>query len=339
MAESPATAPRERGWFHVLLALAALFLAPQLPPLRALVPVDQTTLLLTPVLASCFVVGWWAGGRVWLAVIWVAVTIFALSYAPGIDPSAYRDLSRAWGLMVAGTFGIACVTASSRPFLPRGLAAVGLAMLLALVLSVIGELPPQRAESVFAAQFALRNAQGAAAAQQLAQLVPGLAGLAEWGIRMMSATAEVGLRLFPALLALQGLAACALAWSLYHRLSRVRIGPPLGRLREFVFGDQFVWGLVAGAALVLLPALSPLQWLGLNLVAFFGALYALRGLGVAVWLLSGRRAPLVAGIAGAAALAGPIAVVAAFGIGVSDTWFDWRGLTRAPSPGSAGAAP
>ncbi len=338
MNEGPASAPREQGFSKVLLALAALFFGPLLPPLRALLPIEQMTLLLIPALAACFVVGWWAGGRLWIALVWVAVTILTFWYVPAAEATAYRDLSRAWGLIVAGAFGIACVTAGSRPFLARGLAAVGLAALLALILSGIGQLPPQRAESVFAAQFALRNAQSAAALQQLTQGFPQLVGLAERWMRVVSATADAALALYPALLALQGLAVCALAWALYHRLSRIRIGPPLGPLRNFAFGDQFVWGLVAGAGLALLPAFSPLQGLGLNLLAFFGALYALRGVGVVAWFLNERGRLLKAGILGAAVLAGPIAPVVAFGVGVGDTWFDWRSRHRGAIPPSGGAA-
>lgn len=325
MGDAPAPAPRERGWWTVLLALATLLLVPTVPPMRALFPIEQMTMLLIPAVAACFIVGWWAGGRFWPALMWVAATIFAFWAVPGPETSAYRDLARAWALIVAGAFGIACVTAGARPFLSRGLSAVGLAILLALVLAAIGDFPAGRAESVFASQYALRNAQSAAALQQSARFFPQLEGLADWGVQMISATADVALQLYPALLALQGLAVCAVAWALYHRLSRVRIGPPLGRLSEFAFGDQFVWGLIAGAALALLPALSPLRGLGFNLLAFFGVLYALRGVGVTAWFLRGRGRTLAAGVLAAAVLAGPIAPVAAFGVGVGDTWFDWRG--------------
>ncbi len=338
MRDGPASPPREQGWWPALFALAALFLVPLVPPLRALLPIEQMTMLLVPTVTACFVIGWWAGGRSWPALLWTAATIFAFWVMPGPEASAYRDLARAWGLIVAGAFGLVCVGAGARPFLARGLAAVGLAVLLALLLAAIGELPPGRAESVFAAQYALRNAQSAAALQQSARFFPQLEGLTEWGAQLMSATSDVALRLYPALLALQGLAVCAVSWALYHRLSRVRIGPPLGRLREFVFGDQFVWGLIAGATLALLPALSPLQGVGFNLLAFFGVLYAIRGAGVIAWFLHGRGRALAAGVVAAAVLAGPIAPVAAFGVGVGDTWFDWRGRFGSSGPPDGGRA-
>src|SRR6202043_819262 len=62
---------------------------------------------------------------------------------------------------------------------------------------------------------------------------------------------------FPALLGLESLAALAIAWSLYHRISRARIGEPLGRLQDFRFNDQLVWGLIVGVVLVMMPTFVP----------------------------------------------------------------------------------
>ena len=62
---------------------------------------------------------------------------------------------------------------------------------------------------------------------------------------------SAGVAVFPALLALESLAALALAWATYHRLSRARLGAPLRPLREFRFNDQLVWGLIVGLTIVL----------------------------------------------------------------------------------------
>jgi hypothetical protein len=148
---------------------------------------------------------------------------------------------------------------------------------------------------------------------------------------------EAAAPLFPALLALESLAACALAWALYHRLSRARLGAPLGALREFTFSDQLVWGLVAGFSLLVLPAFKALAHVGLNLVVFLGALYALRGFGIVIWFLPRGRAAVTVLFSIVALLLGPLAVPMAFGLGVSDTWIDWRRRPRAnSSPGSPG---
>ena len=154
-------------------------------------------------------------------------------------------------------------------------------------------------------------------------------------------TAEQSPAFFPALLALETLAALGLAWALYHRVGRARIGAPLARLREFRFNDQFIWGLVGGLALLVVPGLGLVKDLGANLLVFFGALYAIRGLGVLAFFL----APGVLGVAAAvgfvmlwAPYLNVVAVLgflslalAAFGLGLGDTWADWRSRARPTS--------
>ena len=68
--------------------------------------------------------------------------------------------------------------------------------------------------------------------------------------QVLTALPRLAAPAFPALLALESLLALALAWTLYHRFSRARIGEPLGRLKEFRFNDQLVWGLIVAVALV-----------------------------------------------------------------------------------------
>jgi hypothetical protein len=164
--------------------------------------------------------------------------------------------------------------------------------------------------------------RGAAWAARLAALPPLAAGLA------------------PALLALESLAALALAWALYHRLARTRIGPPHGALRDFRFNDQLVWGLVVGATFVLLPTLRALRPVGANLLVFFGALYALRGLGVLRWLAPDRvwagaalGLALLVPVLGAPLVVGAVAGIA-LAIGLADGWSDWRRPRPASSAGA-----
>ena len=144
--------------------------------------------------------------------------------------------------------------------------------------------------------------------------------------------------MFPALLALESLAALALVWATYHRLSRKRIGAPLAPLSEFRFNDQFVWGLIVGLVILVLPNLAGMRGLGANLVLFFGALYAVRGLGVLAWFMSpGTFATAI--VAGAVLVFVPVVNVVAvlgfmtlgvtaLGLGVGDTWADWRNRAR-----------
>jgi hypothetical protein len=132
---------------------------------------------------------------------------------------------------------------------------------------------------------------------------------------------------FPAFLALQSLAALALAWSLYHRVSRTRIGPPLAALREFRFNDQLIWGLVAGVVIVVLPTLADFKGVGMNLLLFFGALYVLRGLGVLTWFVAPRRLAL-AMLVVLAVIWWQVFSILSLGLGLGDTWLDWRSRAR-----------
>ena len=66
-------APAERGWGKLLIALAAFLLVPNIPQMRSLLPVEQTMVLFVPALAACTLVGWWAGGRAFLAIAWMAI--------------------------------------------------------------------------------------------------------------------------------------------------------------------------------------------------------------------------------------------------------------------------
>jgi hypothetical protein len=336
---APAPAPRERGWKGVLLALVAFVFLPQALALQAALPVTETVLLLVPALAVCFLVGWWQGGSLWLAALWAAVAVSGLllpDRLPGGGP--YADLARAWALLGAGAFGVVSLASPRRPLFPRALASCGVALLLAVMMLLVSGNPVSRAREVFAERLTQRSAAYAAAMEQWLTAVERGGGPSSWlrqvGDQMAeqaSGIARVAADAFPALLALETLAALALAWALYHRLSRTRIGPAMSPLRDFRFNDQMVWGFVAGLVLVLVPGLAGLQAVGWNLLLFFGVIYSLRGLGVVAWSLG--RIMRSARAAGALAIAGflllgPLAYLPALGLGLIDTWIDWRGRAR-----------
>jgi hypothetical protein len=175
----------------------------------------------------------------------------------------------------------------------------------------------------------------------LSAKLPPLADMPAEAEKELGVVAGWGVAVFPAILALQSLAALALAWATYHRLARTRLGPPLRPLREFRFNDQLVWGLIVGLTIVLLPTLNALHGVGKNLLIFFGALYAVRGFGVLSWFM----APGTFGIALAVgfvlllapvlnafvALAFLMLCVASLALGLGDTWADWRSRARSTS--------
>ena len=332
---APAPAPREQGWRRIILALLALVFLPLVPLLRAAVPIEQSLVLIIPALAACALVGWWAGGRPLLALSWLAMAVWILiTRLPGIPN--FMALSKGWALLMVGLFGVVSIMSPRQSFFPRALSALGLSFAVGLSLVVVAGKSPATIERTVRTEYTRRVeawlADWATVAQtkewqQVVRDNPGMETLSRESSERLQAIPPVTARVYPALLALESLAVLALAWGLYHRVSRARIGPPLAPLREFRFNDQLVWGLVAGITAVAVPTLTAFRTVGINLLVFFGALYALRGLGVLTWFFAPGRL-MVALTIGLAIFMWPLLGVFALGIGLGDTWLDWRSKPR-----------
>jgi hypothetical protein len=335
---------------------------PVTPQLRALLPLEQTLLLLVALIAACMVVGWRQGGSAWRALIWVAVAaaLIAWPWSPALGSyglvdrswaigtgNPYAALARGWTLLLAAAFGLVSVFSPAQPFTTRALSTLALAMGLGFVLVLVSPGGPARISTAMASEYTrridetmaqLREAAAAAKAKDRTvdadrwnQIVEGQA------VDISRSSSPI----VPAVLALESLAVMALAWSLYHRFSRVPIGPPLGRLRDFRFNDQLVWGVAVGASVFILPAFADGKDAGLNLLVFFGSLYVLRGLGILGWIANGHVARLAFGIALMSLIAVVVAyqmgfliafgaplIALAFTLGLGDTWVDWRRLLQ-----------
>ncbi|MGH7615895.1 MAG: DUF2232 domain-containing protein [Gemmatimonadaceae bacterium] len=344
-----APAPVERGWGKLLIALVVFMFMPAFPTLRATLPIDDTMVLLVPALAACALVGWWAGGRVYLAVAWIAIAVLltATENAFGGASKSFDNLARGWSLLLAGSFGLVCLLGMRRPLFTRALLALTTTLGLATIMSLLGPVSGAQASKIVADEFARRNAvtttkinEEIAVHQkewdEIVSRVPQAADLPSG--KELSQDSEWARAVFPALLSLQSLAALALAWATYHRLARTRLGAPLKPLRDFRFNDQMVWGLIVGLTIMLLPTLTSARDMGKNLLVFFGALYAVRGLGVLTWFMAPGGLGVVVVVAfmllGApvlnwfAALAIMTLAVAALALGLGDTWADWRSRAR-----------
>jgi hypothetical protein len=347
--------PRERGWFGLVAAMAiaaGISSVAAWPPSLALpalgvqwlVPVPWFGTLVLVALAAAAVAAWARGGR-WspavLSVVAVAVWLWR-----GTPPGPVGALATGWALLVAAAFGVGCLQESATPFLSRALPAVALAGLLGLVgverteggVAGVARLHEQTVAMARDARLAAWSSRRSSPAwRAVVERVPAVGVLGD-RVALGLAEAPSLTPLLPALLVLETLAALALAWALWHRLARVRLGPPLAALSEFRVADQLVWGLVAGATCVLLPSLSGWRVAGVNLMVVVGALFALRGLGVFLWWLPDRWAmiPLVVLLV-SVSLLGPVLVLAtlaalALGLGLGDTWWDFRGAPRAWPP-------
>ena len=333
-AEAP-VAVRERGWRLILPALGLFLLVPAFAALRILFPVEQTILLVGPAIGVCALVAWVQGGRVWLALTWLVLSAWML-LRPLDSGSSFEFMARGWAIVLVSMFGIACLLGGRRLFLSRALSAVAATFVFAGAVVLVSNVSPGRVQRTLADELNRRaaplNAQVQATTitpewQSFVESNPRFAAMVEQMLESWNKMPDFTVSFFPALLALESLAALALAWGLFHRISRTRVGPPLTRLRDFRFGDQLVWGLLVGIVLVVIPSLSALRGLGLNLIAFFGALYVLRGLGVLAWFMAERRLALAILIL-LALLFTPAVGVLALGLGLGDTWVDWRGRAR-----------
>ncbi len=335
---TPSAVSRERGWMRVVGALVLVLLLPALPPFAVALPVTETAVLVVPAIAACALAGWKAGGRLFLAVIWVAFAAWVVVAGPA--RSEYSLLARGWGVLVAVAFGTWALLWPARPFIQRALASLGLACCVGGLASFAVPGGAARVKQVMTAE-ALRRSdafdadwQARLASKDWQEFRATNGESAAWFEKtldeqrtMVRRTAERSPSFFPAMLALETLAALGLAWALYHRLGRARIGAPLARLKEFRFNDQFIWGLVAGLALLVVPGLGLAREAGFNLLLFFGALYALRGAGVAQFFLAPGRVMTVV-LVGASVLFAGAAGVILLGLGLGDTWLDWRRRAR-----------
>ena len=375
--EPAATAPQERGWRWFVLALVLMVLvtaAPTWPAslsllsgaIRLLLPVEQFALLVLVVIASCAVIGWWSGGRLVMALLWMVAAGYVIWKVP-LPFSGYGAFGRGWALTVGASFGLVCLASPRQAFITRALAAIGVAMVItaasfsarANATGVLSDGPAQMLTSEYQRRLgeslqSWRNRSESESWRAFAQRFPDAAGRATEMENLLVAVttplARAGsargfvagpvVALAPALLALESLAALALGWAAFHRLSRVRIGPPLGALRDMRFNDQLVWGLVVSATVLLLPTLAEWRTLGANLFCFFGSLYALRGAGVLTWWIPDRFAlSAVIVLVMLVPILGPVWVVLAvlavtFSLGLGDTWRDFRAgaQPRRPSP-------
>jgi hypothetical protein len=328
--------PRERGWGKVAFATLAFLVLPLTPLLRVLLPVERTALLIAPALAAMTIAGWIAGGRVALAVVWVGVATWSVVQLTGAG--LFALLQGGWALLVAASFAgiVLAKRDASKPFFPQALIAVGASMALALAVTVFTPSGPARVADGVLVEAGRRAEVSRAGWREMTSLKewqdlvatnPSADSLSKVVDQQLNDLPTRARTIFPALAALEALFALALAWALYHRLGRARLGPPLASVRAFRFNDQLVWGVVGGLALVLLPGATIFSTIGSNLLVFFGALYTIRGVGVFMWMWApGRVATAALVIIGL--VFWNILGVLALGLGVGDTWFDWRNRPR-----------
>ena len=333
MAEATTSAGHKQSWWPLLWGLAALLICPFLPFLIAIVPIQQTLLLLVPTIAACSIVGWRFGGRAALAVIWIAFSVWILLQPAGKAGTQYDQMARGWAVLLAASFGLVSLWGTSTPFFSRALAAVGIAIGIGFLIALASPSGIARFQHAAGEELTRRTSSMIELIQaglddpdsrSMLEKFPGAEEVDERAIEMMRDMPSRASTLLPALLALESLAVLAFAWGVYRRLSPVQIGPPLSPLNEFRFNDQLIWGLAVGATLCLLPAFEGGRNAGYNLLLFFGALYLIRGIGILGWISKGRYALIVL-----LGLIPQVFIIVTLALGLGDTWLDLRKRAKA----------
>lgn len=143
-------------------------------------------------------------------------------------------------------------------------------------------------------------------------------------------TVEIQGVVFPALLGLASLGALGVAWWIYVRLATGG-DQGLAPLVHFRFHDQLVWLFIVGLVLVLAGSSGTLERAGTNAVVFMGALYALRGAAVLIFVSGGLSLAGSALLALALLFVAPVLLAGAMLVGLGDTWFDLRARAEDPA--------
>ena len=331
MATAATTTARKESWWPLFWGLAVFLVCPFIPPFDAITPIQQSLLMLVPIVAVCSVIGWRLGARAALAVVWLTLSVWMLLQPAGPPGSQYDAMARGWVILLAASFGLVSLWNDAMPFFTRALFTVALAMAVGFSIALSSSSGIARFQHAAGEEFARR----VAAAIERVEDQRSTEGWKQFAARYPSIDSgyddmEIVLReippraaaVLPALLALESLAALGLGWAVYRRVSAITIGPALGRLTDFRFNDQLIWGLAVGATLCLLPQFQEGRGAGYNLLLFFGALYLVRGTGVLGWMSRGRYALIFLLTLIPQVFVLFVAVTLVLGLG--DTWLDLR---------------
>jgi hypothetical protein len=334
----PATAakPARPGWRRFVLALLGFvaFAFVPLGPAFAPIAAGSVPILLGAVVVACAIVAWALGGAPSLAAVAVALGLAVVGRLVGTSEE-YQLLAAGWTVVLAASFGLVSLISPTQAFLPRALTSIVTALIVALLSAATFGGGVERVRGAVHAEASRRTQVIDSVTLANFASAPWRNAETRWQwLAEFRRASEQGLQdlpnrtvlLLPAMLALQSLAALALGWTLFHRLSRTQVGPPLAPLREFRFNDQLVWAIAVGLTILVLPEFAEGRAAGLNLLLFFGALFALRGL--AVFASFGRGRLLVTALVVLTLFAWPLGVGIAASLGLADIWLDVRRRTQ-----------
>ena len=252
---------------------------------------------------------WTLGGAAW-AGLWLAV--------PGL---LAEQVMKGWIVVATGAFLLLILRGGRR------------AVDAALTATLVASLATLTWMRLFGVSFdsviadALRGLW--AAYRQLGDAAPALRPqLAQY-----SDSATAAAAIFPGAVMLTGVTGLLLAWRWYHWLADRPGGEPPGPFTEFRFSDHFIWLMVlglAGTVAQLAGRMSDAATWPVNLMVLFGGMYIARGYAVARSLMArwgsgaGLPWPLLLATVVFVLFLLPFALAALLGLGLADTWLDFR---------------
>jgi hypothetical protein len=300
----------ERGWMRAVGLLAVVFSFSVLRP-AVLLAVPMLLLLL---------LRRHRGG----AIFAVAVLATLVLIAGGRDGVWFAE--RAWSLVVAGGFVALTLSVPEWRWSSRAIASVLAAFVIGAVYFLVrggawGALDWTISSGVMVSVTTTLDA--------LALLRDGQP-MSPTFVATMYEMAEAQASVFPALLGIASMAALGVAWWVTGRLAGAA-DQGIGPAASFRFNDHLVWIMIGGLVLVVARWGDAVSRIGANAVVFMGALYALRGAGVVMFLSGGLSVAAYVLLALGLLLAAPAVLGAAILIGIGDTWLDIRSRTSGPA--------
>lgn len=243
-----------------------------------------------------------------------------------VSPGTLPDqMVRAGALIGTAVFGFATLRPGGR-FIHNAVLASGAAACAAYVLALMlgmswDELRWWVEHETGAAVRAIIGQLSMGAQDPGANLAPGK--IEAWLGRVVAFLANF----HPAITVLQLLAGMALGTAICARVASRPRGPQLGRLRDFAFTEHLGWAAAIPLVVILVPWLAAAKTTAANFLLVAGALYALRGLAVGLFLLhlvsAGGAAVWIVGALVLFFLL-PVLVLGAIVLGVVDSGLDLR---------------
>jgi hypothetical protein len=303
--QDPAAGVADRDWPRALALFVATF---GLSIVRPLLLVGIPLVLLLLIFPTARLVGL-------VSAVLIAIAVFGGSPGEGL-----WFAERGWAILVGGSFVAATLRWPTAGVFARAGAAVAGATAVATLFLVLQPGSWELLDSMVLDRMRSAVATGV----EVLRMMGGEAGGPSSAVvTAVNQAVALQAEVFPALVALTSLSALGVAWWLYLRLGHGRSGS-LRPVRDFSFNDQLVWLLIAGLALLVLGWGGTWGRAGSNAVVFMGALYALRGVAVLMFVTGGVSLLGGALITLAFLLVAPVMLGLAFFVGVGDTWLALR---------------